>query len=268
MTLTRHASSTLTVEVSAVADLIFSVAVSTDYTQLDETLTFRVGEQTLEAEEVIAPSGSRLHRIRQTPVGTLSVDYAASVTAPAPEPPLLGIDEILFTRPSRYCDSDRLNSLAAAHFPGLGGMDLINEVARWVRANVRYQLGSSRVVDGALDTYVSRTGVCRDYAHLVIAFLRAHNVPARMVSVYAPGLNPMDFHAVVEAFFDGRWHLIDATGLAPRGTMVRICTGRDASDTAFMTTLGGQTRLTGMRINAWVDGDLPTDDFTDPATLT
>ena len=120
--------------------------------------------------------------------------------------------------------------------------------------------GSSRVVDGALDTYLSRKGVCRDSAHLVVTFLRGFNLPARLVSVYAPGLVPMDFHAVAEAYWEGRWYVLDATGLAPRPSMVRIATGRDASDTAFMTTLAGRTELTRLSVDARVDGDLPADD--------
>ena len=82
----------------------------------------------------------------------------------------------------------------------------------------------------------------------------------RFVSVYAPGLKPMDFHAVTEVWLDGAWQLFDATGLAPRQAMVRICTGRDAADTAFMTTLGGRTQLESVRVDARIDGDLPSDD--------
>lgn len=264
----RHASSHLEVQVSAPADLIFSVAVSSDYPEVDETLTFRVGDDEVQAEELIAPSGSRLHRLRGTPVGTLHVDYAARVLAPAPESAIQGIDEILYTRPSRYCDSDRLANLSHTHFAGLTGFELMSAVTQWVRTKVIYRPGSSRVVDGALETYLSRAGVCRDSAHLVVAFLRGLNMPARLVSVYAPGLVPMDFHAVAEAYWNGTWYLLDATGLAPRTSMVRICTGRDAADTAFMTTLGGRTALTRLRVDAGVDGALPYDDNFSFKTLT
>ena len=81
-------------------------------------------------------------------------------------------------------------------------------------------------------------GVCRDYAHLVIASLRALSVPARLVAVYAPGCQPMDFHAVAESFVDGAWRVVDATCLAPRQSMVRIATGRDAADVALTTSFG------------------------------
>ncbi|NHB84051.1 transglutaminase family protein [Tessaracoccus sp. HDW20] len=179
-----------------------------------------------------------------------------------------GFDEILYTRPSRYCDSDRLAHLAGTHFAGLTGMDLVAAVTDWVHTKIGYLPGFSRGIDGALDTYLTRSGVCRDFAHLVVAFLRGRNMPARFVSVYAPGLRPMDFHAVAEVYVDGRWLLLDATGLASREAMVRICTGRDASDTAFMTTLAGRTRLTGMRVDARLEGELPEDDRLSAVQLT
>ena len=114
-------------------------------------------------------------------------------------------------------------------------------------------------VDSALDTYLARRGVCRDFAHLVITFLRAYNVPARLVSVYAPGLSPMDFHAVVEAAYDGQWWVLDATGLAPRQPMVRIATGADTSDTAFLTVTRGLVALHDIQVTATIAGDLPVD---------
>jgi hypothetical protein len=85
-------------------------------------------------------------------------------------------------------------------------------------------------------------------------------VPARPVAVYAPGLDPMDFHAVVEADVDGTWCVVDATRLAPTGSLVRICSGRDAEDTAFLTTLGGRPQLTSMTVTATTDGRLPAPD--------
>ena len=101
--------------------------------------------------------------------------------------------------------------------------------------------------------------MCRDYAHLVIALLRAVNVPARLVSVYAPGCQPMDFHAVAEAFVDGQWRVVDATCLAPRQSLLRIATGRDAADTAFLDNHKGRITLNNMTVTATVDGDLPHD---------
>ena len=124
---------------------------------------------------------------------------------------------------------------------------------------MNYVPGSSDPIDGAADTLLAGAGVCRDFAHLVVALLRAVFVPARVVSVYAPGLYPMDFHAVAEAFVDGQWRVVDATLLAPRQTLVRIATGRDAADTAFLDNHRGAINLNWMNVIAIVDGDLPAD---------
>jgi hypothetical protein len=81
-----------------------------------------------------------------------------------------------------------------------------------------------------------------------------------MVAVYAPGLAPMDFHAVAEVRRGGSWEVHDATRLAPRNSLVRIATGRDAADTAFATTLSGTAELISVGVFAVVEGDLPRDD--------
>jgi len=109
-------------------------------------------------------------------------------------------------------------------------------------------------------TLLARRGVCRDYAHTCVALLRALGVPARLVAVYAPGLDPMDFHAVAEAWVDDAWHVVDATTLAPRPTLLRISTGRDAADTAFLTVTRGGAALASMEVTATADA-LPDDDL-------
>lgn len=101
----------------------------------------------------------------------------------------------------------------------------------------------------------------------MIALLRALNVPARLVSVYAPGCEPMDFHAV-EAFVDGEWRVVDATCLAPRQSMVRIATGRDAADTAFLDNHNGAVSLKHMQVTAIVGGNLSQDSVHELVSLT
>jgi len=128
-----------------------------------------------------------------------------------------------------------------------------------VGTRLNYVPGSSDPIDGAVDTLLAGAGVCRDFTHLVVALLRAVNVPARVVSVYAPGLHPMDFHAVAEAFVDGQWRAVDGTLLAPRQTLVRIATGRDAADIAFLDNHNGAITLNGLVVTAVVEGDLPRD---------
>jgi hypothetical protein len=86
-------------------------------------------------------------------------------------------------------------------------------------------------------------------------------MPARYVSVYAPGLSPMDAHAVVEVAVDGVWRVFDATRLAPRASLVRIGTGRDAADTAILTALGGASQPAAFTVLATSDPHLPVEDL-------
>ncbi len=175
--------------------------------------------------------------------------------------PVEPLDASTYLRPSRYAESDRLGAVARAELGALSGAAaVVPAVAAWVGTRLQYVPGASAPTDGAVETLLARQGVCRDYAHLCVALLRALDVPARVVSVYAPGLSPMDFHAVTEALVDGEWVVVDATLLAPRSALVRIATGRDAADTAFLTTTGGQVDFQSLEVSAVVDGDLPADD--------
>jgi len=110
-------------------------------------------------------------------------------------------------------------------------------------------------------------GTCRDFAHLGIALCRATGVSARFVSVYAPGLSPMDFHAVFEAYEDGRWCVHDPTGLAPRPSLVRVATGRDAADTAFAAVNWGLAEFESLEVTAVAQPYLPTDDHSEMIEL-
>ena len=103
-------------------------------------------------------------------------------------------------------------------------------------------------------TLLAGAGSCRDFSHLAITLCRALGVPARLVAVYAPGLSPMDFHAVVEADVDGTWCVVDPTRLAPTSSLVRICSGRDAADTAFLSLFGGRARFETMSVTATTAG--------------
>jgi hypothetical protein len=153
--------------------------------------------------------------------------------------PSLPEDVLPFIWPSRYCEADRFVSFVCGHFEGLEGGALVKALVDWVHDNLQYVSGSSDGATTAADTFVSQQGVCRDYAHLTAALIRSRDIPARLVSVYALGLDPPDFHAVVEVWLDGAWRIADSTGLAPVETMVRIAVGRDATDIAFMTAFGG-----------------------------
>lgn len=246
------------------ADLIFSVAVA-DGQDVDETFTIRSGDRELQAHEVRGRHGTRLHRLAG-PVGPMVIDYAAEVTGLATPAALDELDVIEYRRPSRYCESDTLFPTARSEFAGMSGKDLLDAVSSWVGDRLSYVAGASQPTDGAVATMLARAGVCRDYAHLVVALLRALDVPARLASVYAPGLFPMDFHAVAEAYVDDAWHVVDATALAPRSSLVRIATGQDASETAFLSQHGAAVDLRWMAVTAVVD-ELPGDDLTQLVAL-
>jgi transglutaminase-like putative cysteine protease len=171
---------------------------------------------------------------------TLDVDRppAALGGLPASALPDLPAEVVPYLWPSRYCEADRFEAFVERSFGTLQGGAKVAAMAGWIRGEVDYAIGSSDVTTTAVDAFLSRRGVCRDFAHLLASFARAAGIPARLVSAYAWGLKPPDFHAVVEVWLDGGWHLVDATGLAPIEGLARICVGRDATDIAFMTIFG------------------------------
>lgn len=238
----------------AVADLGNGVA--------DEELVVKVDDTPVEVREIPDGHGGRLHVVA-CGSGQLTVTYRASVE-PLAETVVQPVDEtdaVVALRQSRYCPSDALEPFARAELGHLmGAPNPPAAVAAWVFERLVYDLGSSGPLDTAVDTLLAGRGVCRDFAHLTVALCRAMGIPARLVSAYAPGLSPMDFHAVAEVAHQGRWVVHDATRLAPRPALVRIATGRDAADTAFSTSLSGSAELLSSSVLAVVDGDLPADD--------
>ncbi|WP_246117402.1 transglutaminase-like domain-containing protein [Cellulomonas composti] len=251
----RTVTSHLSLDVHQPLELIVAVAVADGSYDRSDVLTVRSDDGPLDVVEVKSAHGGRVHRV-WTPEGRVVVDYQATVTGVADVPPVDDVDLIEYRRPSRYADSDRLLAFARDQFGSLTGIALVEAVVGWVSGHVTYLTGSSVPTDGATDTLLKRRGVCRDFAHLVVALLRARDTPARLASVYAPGLKPMDFHAVAEAYVDGGWHVVDATGLAPRDAMLRIATGRDATDTAFLSYYGGSLTMRAMTVTAAVRGAL------------
>ncbi|MDM4763434.1 transglutaminase family protein [Galbitalea sp. SE-J8] len=246
-------------------DMVFGITPAVPAT-VSETLAFVHDGTDVAAEQVPDRDGTRWHRL-QADAGTLVVDYSGLIEGSSPPAPVTEIELVEFTRPSRYCESDALAPTARGEFGGLRGRPLVDAVVQWVSERLTYVPGSSLPTDGASRTLLGRQGVCRDYAHLTIALLRAMDLPARMVAVYAPGLSPMDFHAVVEVYVEGAWHVVDATHLAPRQSLVRISTGRDAADTAFLTNHWTDLRLDAITVTAVVD-EFELDDGRDLIQLT
>ncbi|MDO8732266.1 MAG: transglutaminase-like domain-containing protein [Actinomycetota bacterium] len=256
----RRVSCDLALSVLEPVRLSLQVAPCDALHDLDEVLEIVSDGRTVPVEEIVVPSLGRVH-VCYPPPGRVEVIYRAKVTGRAAPTAVTAAERIVYRRPSRYAESDRLAPIAQSEFAGITDAgELLTGVSSWVGTHLNYVEGSSGPTDGSVETMLKRQGVCRDYAHLVIAMLRALDVPARLAAVYAPGLNPMDFHAVVEAAIGDTWRVADPTLLAPRSSFVRICTGRDAGDTAFLSTYGGQADLLWSTVTATIDGDLPTDD--------
>lgn len=253
----RRVTAELDLDLGASVDLILQITAARDVPLVDERLTLARGDQVYTPTEIVDAAGSRLHRLTGEQ-GPLSVRYEAVIAEGSPTARPSALETITYLRPSRYCQSDEVFAQARRQFRGLAGAELIAAVSTFVASSVTYTPGLSLGTDSAVTTLTSGQGVCRDYAHLVIALLRAMDVPARYAACYAPGLEPMDFHAVAEAYLDGAWYVIDATRLSDRRSLVRIATGRDAADCAFLSYHGGYVGLERMYVDA-VQDDRTTD---------
>jgi transglutaminase-like putative cysteine protease len=204
--------------------------------------------------EQLQASGSKNRLIRfDAPPGPLNVRYLANIDVrrQLPDAALkemrvadLPADVLPYLVASRYCESDLLFPVACREFGHIQpGYERVMAICEWIRTNVEYKVGTSHALSTARDALSTRAGVCRDFAHIAIAFCRALNIPARFVTGYAIYADPPpDFHAVFEAYLDGEWYLFDPTELSPMADLVRIGTGRDASEVPFATFFGA-TRL-------------------------
>jgi transglutaminase-like putative cysteine protease len=166
-------------------------------------------------------------------------------------------EALVFTLPSRYCPSDQLADAAWALFGGVPpGWQRVQAICDWVHQSVTFGYGSSTPMTTAADVFESRTGVCRDFAHLAVTLCRALNIPARYVFGYLPDIGippvdePMDFVAWMEVFLEGGWWTFDPRNNQPRIGRVLIARGRDALDVAMVSTFGGP-KLQSMTV--WAD---------------
>ena len=241
-----------------------SVSAEVDWTAEDESSAVllvraaeaadqQIVEETLEVEGArveegpVRDDGARPIRLH-APAGAVRLRYRAMVdveqdgrSAVADDRALPSASELPFpllpwTLPSRYAPSDTLGPTAQAEL-GLGprARALLPATAEWVRTRIDYISGASDALTSADETLLRRQGVCRDMAHLTVSLLRALEIPARVVACYAPLVDPPDFHALVEVHDGEAWRLMDATGLAPVETIVRLASGRDAADIAWAT---------------------------------
>jgi transglutaminase-like putative cysteine protease len=166
-------------------------------------------------------------------------------------------ESLVFLLGSRYCETDRLSGIAWDLFGGSpNGTGRIQAICDYVHRHITFNYQDSRSTRTAWEALEEGKGVCRDYAHLAIAFCRCMNIPARYCTGYlsdigmSPPHAPMDFAAWFEAYVGGRWQTFDARNNVPRIGRVLIARGRDATDVAISNTFGPNT-LAGFTV--WAD---------------
>jgi transglutaminase-like putative cysteine protease len=234
-------------ELSRPASFLFNVAIAQNPFQRIITEHFDV--RGVEYSQEMTIDDQRYHRVTAQD-GPVELVYEAVVDATHEvfgDPSRLQVplfeqipaDDLVFIYPSRFCQSDLLARLAKREFnQDESGFGRVTRICNWISERIEYLSRTTTSTTSAFDTVTQLAGVCRDFAHLAIAFCRSLGIPARFVSAYAYGLNPPDFHAYIEAFLGGRWILFDPTRLAPQSSFVRIGQGRDAADTSFATIFG------------------------------
>ena len=222
------------------------------------------GDQAVREERLAMSTQPRITRLDDLETGerriafiasdTVQIQYEARVEvadrdtalagAPAATLEQLPPGALRHLRPSRYCPSDRFERFVNREFNGSVGGDRVVALLEWIAAHVDYVSGVSDAATTALDTFVDRSGVCRDFTHLAISLCRASQIPARAVSAYGWQLDPPDMHAVLEVYVGGKWRLADPTGKVRPEGLVRVATGRDAADIAFMSIFGQAQLIT------------------------
>jgi transglutaminase-like putative cysteine protease len=166
-------------------------------------------------------------------------------------------ETLIFLLGSRYCETDRLSSIAWTLFgQGPTGWARVQAICDFVHRHIEFGYQHARPTKTAWEAYTERNGVCRDFAHLAVAFCRCMNIPARYCTGYLsdiaipPPYGPMDFAGWFEAWLDGHWYTFDPRNNIPRVGRILMARGRDAADVAFSTTFGPNI-LTSFRV--WTD---------------
>jgi transglutaminase-like putative cysteine protease len=152
---------------------------------------------------------------------------------------------LVFLLGSRYCDTDRLSDEAWALFGNTPpGWRRVQAICDYVHDRIAFGYADASSTRTAWDAHRERRGVCRDFAHLAIAFCRCMNIPARYCTGYLgdigvpPDPAPMDFSAWFEVFLSGQWYRFDARHNVPRIGRILMARGRDATDVALSTNFG------------------------------
>ena len=235
------------------SDFIFNVQAARTPRQQVLNERLELSQQALLQSHTDPATSTRYLRLRAE-AGPLRLHYDAVVdithhradpaTIAEVKVPDLPGQVLTYLYPSRYCESDRLHRLAVAQFGSLWqGYSRVQAIRDWVLQHVSFTSNSSSGTTTACDTLTDKQGVCRDFAHLMIALCRAVNIPARFTTGIDygadPALGPQDFHAYVEAYLGHRWYMFDPSGTAIPMGFIRLASGRDAADGAFASIFGG-----------------------------
>jgi transglutaminase-like putative cysteine protease len=151
---------------------------------------------------------------------------------------------LVYLMGSRYCETDHLSQTAWDLFGSLPpGWQRVQAICDFVHQNLHFDYMQARATRTAFEAFNERVGVCRDFAHLALAFCRCLNIPARYVNGYlgdigVPVVDPMDFSAWIEVFLDGEWHTFDPRNNIPRIGRIVVARGRDAADVPLINSFG------------------------------
>lgn len=202
---------------------------------------------------IVAPPG----RIRLAAHGVVRDMGVPDVVAPfAIQHAVQDLPEetLVFLLGSRYCETDLLSETAWQLFENSpAGWPRVQSICDFVHSHIAFNYMNARATRTAREAFNERTGVCRDYAHLAIAFCRCMNIPARYCTGYLgdmgtlPPYGVMDFAAWFEAYLGGAWYIFDARNNVPRIGRVLVARGRDAADVAIATTFGAN-KLESFRV--------------------
>ena len=196
---------------------------------------------------IVAPAG-RIRLSASAVVRDSGEPDALALSAQQQEVQDLPEETLVFLLGSRYCETDLLSNTAWGLFSQTApGWPRVQAICDYVHNHIVFGYENARPTKTAWEAFNERKGVCRDYAHLAIAFCRCMNIPARYCTGYLgdigmpPPYGVMDFAAWFEAYLDGAWHTFDARNNVPRIGRILMARGRDAADVAIATTFGPNT---------------------------
>jgi len=237
------------------ADFVFNIHPAITPCQKVSSERLRINQAVVPEIHTDACTGNRYMRLHALP-GELTVAYRGTVDlrhhraepAQLREIPIheLPHESRGYIYPSRYCESDKLHRAALRQFGHLPqGYPRVQAIMQWVERQIVYTPNASDPSTSAVDTFIQQVGVCRDFAHLMIALCRAVNIPARFATGTDFGADRCsrepDFHAYVEVYVENRWFIFDPSRRGIPMGFVRIGTGRDAADVAVATIFGDVT---------------------------